>query len=108
MHIVKWRIYNDLLLYIYILAASLQLKALPDFDLSNGFQPILSIFVVTIIFNIYNNVLLTKRKKRKKRKKKKESKKNLKTLLLLLFCHLKTNLVILRFNLISVVVDIYF
>ena len=73
MHSVKWRIYNDLLLYIYILAASLQLKALPDFDLSNGFQPILSIFVVTIIFNIYNNVLLTKREKKKKMK---ESKKN--------------------------------
>ena len=76
MHIVKWRIYNDLLLYIYILAASLQLKALPDFDLSNGFQPILSIFVVTIIFNIYNNVLLTKRKK-KKNERKQEKLKNI-------------------------------
>ena len=75
MHIVKWRIYNDLLLYIYILAASLQLKALPDFDLSNGFQPILSIFVVTIIFNIYNNVLLTKRKKKKERKKERKQEK---------------------------------
>ena len=75
MHIVKWRIYNDLLLYIYILAASLQLKALPDFDLSNGFQPILSIFVVTIIFNIYNNVLLTKRKKKKRKKKERKQEK---------------------------------
>ena len=84
MHIVKWRIYNDLLLYIYILAASLQLKALPDFDLSNGFQPILSIFVVTIIFNIYNNVLLTKRKK-KKNERKQEKLKNIIIIIILPF-----------------------
>ena len=87
MHIVKWRIYNDLLLYIYILAASLQLKALPDFDLSNGFQPILSIFVVTIIFNIYNNVLLTKRKKKEKKKneRKQEKLKNIIIIIILPF-----------------------
>ena len=84
MHIVKWRIYNDLLLYIYILAASLQLKALPDFDLSNGFQPILSIFVVTIIFNIYNNVLLTKRKKKKKNERKQEKLKNIIIIIIIL------------------------